>query len=188
MLIVSMTMNKFKLVITIIFTSILCSCTIVEYKFGEVPNIEATVPNNYQDVLASHGAPDSIATVGDNLIFTYHSVEIFEPQLGLVIPSLDLFKYSWGRATATHTYLFYAFSSDGSLLSMGDRTWNNDLGNGSAFGVVFVVDETVDMSVYEEEREVHLWGKQLLVPVNNAEETTHQVISGERFDLVGQSL
>jgi len=181
-------MNKLRIIATILAINVLCSCTIVQYEFGEAPKVESVRLNTYHDVLELYGAPDSLATVGDNLIFTYHSVKIVEPQLGLFIPSLDIFKYSWGKATATHTYLFYAFSEDGTLLNEGKSIWQNDLGNGSAFGVVFVVDETVDMSVYEETREVHLWGKQLLIPLNNAEESTHQVISGERIDIVGQSL
>ncbi len=142
---------------------------------------------NSHDVLQKMGAPDSIAVLNDAFIFAYHSVSINEPQLGLAIPSFDFFKLTLGSATANHNYHFYAFTLDGNIVNLQNSHWQNTLGESSSFGLIFIVEETVDLASFEVPRASNLWGQSLLLDKALVELSFEEIILAKRLDLVGQS-
>jgi len=170
-------------------TLLMSACSVVERQYGYIESQPKKYsPTNYHEVLTNMGAPDSIATLDDHFVFVYHSIFIIEPQIGFTIPNSELFKFSMGKATAKHTYHFYAFNLNGNIINDRQFFWHNNLGDGSALGFVFSVDETVDLTVFRDAREANLWGKQLLLKkAIIAEHNLDEVILGKRLDVVGQS-
>jgi len=165
---------------------LLTSCSVVKRQYGHVEKIAPFSPENYHDVLTQMGAPDSIAILNDAFIFAYHSVAINEPQLGLAIPSFDFFKFTLGSATATHHYHFYAFSLQGNVINLQKNHWKNALGESSAIGLVFVVEETVDLENFEVRRAANVWGERLLLDINLIEVSFEDIVLAKRLDLIGQ--
>ena len=172
--------------------SLLCllmlpACSIVKRQYGFVEPVQAFAPTDYHQVLAKMGAPDSIAVLNDAFIFAYHSVAIDEPQLGLAIPSFDFFKFTLGSATATHHYHFFAFSLQGEVINLQHNNWQNALGDSSSIGLIFVVEETVDLASFELGRAANLWGQYLLLDTNLVELSFGEIILAKRLDLIGQA-
>ncbi len=165
---------------------VLTSCSIVKRQYGHVESVKAFSPKNYHEVLTKMGAPDSVAVLNDAFIFAYHSVAINEPQLGLAIPSFDFFKFTLGSATATHHYHFYAFSLQGNVINLRKNHWKNALGESSAIGLVFVVEETVDLTNFEVPRATNLWGQRLLINKSLSEIDFEDIVLAKRLDLIGQ--
>jgi len=171
--------------------SLLClvtlpSCSIVKRQYGYVEPVTAFTPQNSHDVLQKMGAPDSIAVLNDAFIFAYHSISIDEPQLGLAIPSFDFFKFTLGAATASHNYHFYAFTLEGKIINLQENRWQNALGDSSAIGLIFVVEETVDLASFEVPRATNLWGQSLLLDKTLVEISFEDIILAKRLDLIGQ--
>jgi len=158
----------------------------VKRQYGYVEAIESFLPRDYHEVLQQIGAPDSVAVLNDAFIFAYHSVSIDEPQLGLAIPAFDLFKFTLGSATATHNYHFYAFTLHGDIINLQKTHWQNSLGESSSFGLIFVVEETVDLESFEVPRATNLWGQSLLLETNLIEFSFEDIILAKRLDLIGQ--
>ena len=174
------------LVLISFFCLLLTSCSVVKRQYGHVESVKAFSPKNYHEVLTTMGAPDSIAVLNDAFIFAYHSVAINEPQLGLAIPSFDFFKFTLGSATATHHYHFYAFSLQGKVINLHKNHWKNALGESSAIGLVFVVEETVDLESFEVRRAANVWGERLLLDINLIEVSFEDIVLAKRLDLIGQ--
>jgi len=174
----------------IILLVLLPSCSIVKRQYGHNPSPkhQQEYPlTNYHQVLDQMGAPDSIAILNDAFIFTYHSVVINEPQFGINIPFFDLIKFNLGNATAKHSYYFYAFNLSGNCINLSRYKWKNELGNGSSIGLIFIVEETVDLTNFKAEHEANLWGKSLLIDKGLAEFSLEEIILGNRIGLIGQS-
>ena len=168
----------------------LSACSIVTRQYGEVITSKAnpsSLIENYHQVLQNMGAPDTVAVLNDAFIFAYHSVSITEPQFGITIPYYDLFKLNLGSATAKHNYYFYAFDLQGQSINLSQYHWQNELGDGSTIGLIFVVEETVDLSHFKAPKEASLWGKQLLINKELAEFSFEEIITGNRLDLFGQT-
>ena len=165
---------------------LLTSCSMVKRQYGHVETVAAFTPKNYHEVLTQMGAPDSIAVLNDAFIFAYHSVTIDEPQLGLAIPSFDFFKFTLGSATAVHNYHFYAFSLQGDTLNLKQNNWQNALGDSSSIGLIFVVEETVDLASFETKRAANVWGERLLLDINLIEFPFQEIVLAKRLDLIGQ--
>lgn len=168
----------------------LSACSIVKRQYGDViANEQSTSvsPKDYHQLLLDMGAPDTVAVLNDAFIFAYHSVTIREPQFGITIPYYDLFKLNLGSATARHNYHFYAFDLMGNSINLSQFNWHNELGDGSAIGLIFIVEETVDLSHFKAPKEANLWGKQLLIDKELAEFSFAEIIAGNRLDLFGQT-
>ncbi|WP_157443206.1 hypothetical protein [Colwellia piezophila] len=178
--------RKLLRIISLFFLVLLTSCSMVKRQYGYVATVPAFSPKNYHDVLTQMGAPDSIAVLNDAFIFAYHSVTIDEPQLGLAIPSFDFFKFTLGSATATHNYHFYAFSLQGDTINLQQNHWQNTLGDSSSIGLIFVVEETVDLASFETKRAANVWGERLLLDINLIEISFEEIVLGKRLDLIGQ--
>lgn len=164
----------------------LTSCSVVKRQYGHVETVKSFSPKHYHEVLTQMGAPDSIAVLNDAFIFAYHSVAINEPQFGLAIPSFDFFKFTLGSATATHHYHFYAFSLQGDVINLQTNHWQNALGESSSIGLIFVVEETVDLASFEVKRAANLWGERLLFDINLIEVSFEDIVLAKRLDLIGQ--
>ncbi|KGJ92283.1 hypothetical protein [Colwellia psychrerythraea] len=164
----------------------LTSCSMVKRQYGHVGTVKPFSPKDYHQVLTTMGAPDSIAVLNDAFIFAYHSVTIDEPQLGLAIPSFDFFKFTLGSATAIHNYHFYAFSLQGKTINLQQNYWQNALGDSSTIGLIFVVEETVDLTSFETPRAANLWGERLLFDIDLIEFSFQDIILARRLDLIGQ--
>jgi len=165
------------------------SCSVVKRQYGNISpeHHQEYSLTNYHQVLNHMGAPDSIAILNDAFIFTYHSVIINEPQFGLTLPYYDLFKFNLGSATAKNNYYFYAFDLLGNCINLSKYKWQNDLGNGSSIGLIFVVEETVDLTNFKAAQKANSWGKNLLIDKGLAELSLEEIILGNRIDLIGQS-
>ncbi len=174
-------------IMTLLCLIVLPACSIVKRQYGYVEPATTFSPMNSHDVLQQMGAPDSIAVLNDAFIFAYHSVSINEPQLGLVIPTFDFFKLTRGSAIASHNYHFYAFSLDGDIINLQNSHWQNTLGESSSFGLIFIVEETVDLASFEIPRASNLWGQSLLLDKSLVEVSFEEIILAKRLDLVGQS-
>jgi len=157
----------------------------VKRQYGYVEPIERFSPNDYHQVLHTLGAPDSVAVLNDAFVFAYHSVSIHEPQLGLAIPAFDLFKLTLGSATAIHNYHFYAFTLQGDIINLQKTHWQNSLGDSSSLGLIFVIEETVDLASFEVPRSTNLWGQGLLLETNLIEFSFEDIILAKRLDLIG---
>ena len=173
-------------VISFLGLLMLTSCSVIKRQYGHVATVPAFSPKNYHQVLAKMGAPDSIAVLNDAFIFSYHSVAINEPQLGIAIPSFDFFKFTLGSATATHQYHFYAFTLTGDVINLQKNQWQNALGDSSYIALIFVVEETVDLASFEARRAVNFWGERLLFDTNLIEFSFEEIILAKRLDLIGQ--
>ncbi len=165
----------------------LSACSVVKRQYDFIEPVKKFSPKDYHQVLTTMGAPSSVAVLNDSFIFAYHSVTIKEPQFGLTIPYYDLFKFNLGSATAKHNYHFYAFNFDGTSINLSQLSWQNQLGDGTSIGLIFVVEETVDLSNFDTPKETSLWGKNLLIDKDLAELNFQEVILGKRLDLIGQS-
>ena len=164
----------------------LSGCSIVKHQYGHV-NGEVSNLKNYHDVLSQVGAPDSIGYTENGFVFLYQSVQIIEPQLGISLPGIDWLKFSYGRAEAYYKVHWYSFSNDDKLLAVGKKEWTNELGGGSAIGIIIVVTESVDISRFKEVSAQLLWGKNLLLPQLMDEYSNQEIISGKRVDNMGQT-
>ena len=173
-------------VISFICLLMLTSCSVIKRQYGHVAAVPAFSPKDYHQVLDKMGAPDSIAVLNDAFIFAYHSVAIDEPQFGLAIPSFDIFKFTLGSATAVHHYHFYAFSLQGNVINLQTNHWQSALGDSSSIGLIFVVEETVDLASFEVRRAANLWGERLLFDTNLIEFSFEEIILAKRLDLIGQ--
>jgi len=174
----------------IVLLVLLPSCSIVKRQYGyDFPPDKSNKfsPINYHQVFELMGAPDSIAILNDAYIFTYHRVAINEPQFGFNIPYFDLIKLNLGKATAQHSYYFFAFRLSGDSINLSQYKWKNKLGRGSSIGLIFVVEETVDLTNFKASHEADLWGRNLLIDKGLAEFSLEEIILGNRIDLIGQS-
>lgn len=173
-------------VMSLLCLLMLTSCSVVKRQYGHVETVKPFSPRDYHEVLTQMGAPDSIAVLNDAFIFAYHSVAINEPQVGLTIPSFDFFKFTLGSATAVHNYHFYAFSLAGNIINLQKNNWQNSLGESSTIGLIFVVEETVDLASFEARRATNLWGERLLLDINLVEVSFEEIVLAKRLDLIGQ--
>ncbi len=174
-------------IISLLCLLMLSSCSVVKRQYGHVETVKPFSPTDYHQVLTQMGAPDSIAVLNDAFIFAYHSVAIDEPQLGLAIPSFDFFKFTLGSATATHHYHFYAFNLKGNIVNLQKNHWQNSLGESTSFGLIFVVEETVDLASFDVRRAANQWGERLLFDINLIEFSFEEIILAKRLDLIGQN-
>ncbi len=181
-----MTSHSTLFIISLFCLVTLPACSIVKRQYGYVEPVASFTPTNSHDVLQKMGAPDSIAVLNDAFIFAYHSISIDEPQLGLAIPSFDFFKFTLGSATASHNYHFFAFTLEGKVINLQDNRWQNALGDSSAIGLIFVVEETVDLASFEVPRATNLWGQSLLLDKSLLEISFEDIILAKRLDLIGQ--
>jgi hypothetical protein len=182
-------MNKqfvINILLSLFLLTLLTSCSLVKRQYGNVVSVESFSPKDYHEVLQKIGAPDSVAVLNDAFIFAYHSVSIDEPQLGLSIPTFDFFKFTLGSATAIHNYHFYAFTLYGDIINLQQTHWQNSLGDSSSFGLIFVVEETIDLESFEVPRAANLWGQSLLLETNLIEFSFEDIILAKRLDLIGQ--
>jgi hypothetical protein len=166
---------------------VLPSCTIIKRQYGYVEPSSAYIPKSNCDVLQKMGAPDSVAVLNDAYIFAYYSITINEPQLGLAIPSFDFLKFTLGSATANHSYHFYAFTLEGKIINLQNSHWQNALGDSSSFGLIFVIEETIDLANFEVPRATNLWGQAILLDKPLLDISFEDIILAKRLDLIGQN-
>jgi len=91
-----------------------------------------------------------------------------------------------GSAIATHQYHFYAFSLYGDTINLQQGNWQNALGNSSSIGLIFIVEETFNLSSFQVPQAANLWGELLLFDINFIEYSFEEIILAKQFDLMGQ--
>ena len=64
--------------------------------------------------------------------------------------------------------------------------WKNALGESSTIGLIFVVEETVDLSSFEVRRAANLWGERLLFDIDLIEFSFEEIVLAKHLDLIGQ--
>ncbi len=165
---------------------LLSGCSLITRDYGFLPDGDTKTPETYNDVLATYGAPDSIAVMNSTTIFVYHSVRITEPQIGLSSRAFTWLKFSLGKATAEHHMKLFSFDKNYNVTESVEKYWNNELGKGTALEIVLSLGETVDVSRYEKIKKSLLWGKQLLLSPTISEHDEKPLMEGKRLDTLGQ--
>lgn len=149
----------------------MCGCTTISSRHGvPLPESQLYLKEEAADigeVIATLGPPSRLSAIPDGVVFLYEFLESTERQIGinLEVIELDLLKFSMGHAEARREALVMVFDRDGRLRSRRYAAWEEDVGRGGSFQLLFVALPTVDTRHLRQIPDQHLWGQLALQPL-----------------------
>ena len=153
------------LVVTVVLSGLGAGCTIVEQQMGPplpLDQMHDVAPStHYADVLHRFGPPTKMSALADGMVFQYEHVDIYERQVGLLLPGQigKLIKGVYASADSDVETVVLVFDEDGLLVGSDVEAWLGDAGSSQSITLLVSAESVADTERYEAGSEgILLWG------------------------------
>ena len=120
------------LLVVIALAGVGSGCTIVEQQMGPPLPLDqmddVPLSTHYADVLHRFGPPAKISPLAEGMVFQYEHVDVYERQVGLILPGQigKLIKGVYASADADAETVVFVFDEDGLLVGSDVESWLGD--------------------------------------------------------------